>query len=237
MLKEQIKTLATAALLRLADELEAGDSTTLTAYLAAMGKFHRYSLNNMLMIVSQRPDATEVAGFGTWKKLGRWVKKGEKGISILVPVRYRRKDQPALVDEPEETVLGYMGGFVFDISQTEGDDLPAFATVEGDVGFYADNLRLFGLDHGIKIEYVSSLNGAKGVSKGQHIQILDSLPAAEELAVIVHELAHERLHRADRRPDIQTRELEAEAVAETEATALDARIASALAVADTSLIV
>ena len=213
MLKEQIKTLANDALAQLAIDLEAGNSQTLTAYLAAMGKFHRYSLNNMLMIVSQRPDATEVAGFGTWKKLGRWVKKGEKGISILVPVRYRRKDQPALVEEPEETVLGYMGGFVFDISQTEGDDLPEFATVEGDVGFYADNLRLFAIDHGIKIEYVSSLRGAKGVSKGQHIQILDSLPAVEELAVLVHELAHERLHRADRKPDIQTRELEAEAVA------------------------
>ena len=115
MLKEQIKTLATDALAQLALDLEAGDSQSLTAYLKAMGRFHRYSLHNTMLIVSQRPDATHVAGFGTWKKLGRWVRKGESGIQILVPVRYRRKDQPPLVDEPEETVLGYMGGYVFDI--------------------------------------------------------------------------------------------------------------------------
>lgn len=213
MLKEQIKTLATDALAQLAFDLEAGNSQTLTRYLQAMGLFHHYSLHNTLMIAAQNPEATHVAGFGTWKKQGRWVKKGEKGIAILVPVRYRRKDQEPLVDEPEEAVLGYMAGYVFDISQTEGEDLPEFATVDGDPTFYADTLRLFGLDHGIKIEYVACLNGAKGVSKGNHIQILDSLPAAEEFGVLVHEIAHELLHRGERKTDTQTRELEAEAVA------------------------
>lgn len=212
MLKEQIKALADNALAQLAADLEAGNSATLTAYLEAMSRFHRYSFHNTMLIVSQRPDATHVAGFGTWKKLGRWVKKGEKGISILIPVRYRRKDQPALVDELEETVLGYMAGYVFDISQTEGEDLPGFATVEGDPMWALDQLRLFAIDSMIKVELVPNLNGAKGVSKGSHIQILDSLSSAEEFGVLVHEIAHELLHRGDRKPDLQTRELEAEAV-------------------------
>lgn len=213
MLKEQIKTLATDALAQLALDLEAGNSQTLTAYLKAMGRFHRYSLHNALLIVAQKPEATHVAGFATWKKLGRWVKKGEKGISILVPVRYRRKDQKPLVDEPEETVIGYMAGYVWDISQTDGDELPEFATVEGDPMWALDQLKLFAIESMIMVEMVPQLNGAKGVSKGSHIQILDNLSSAEEFGVLVHEIAHELLHRGDRRPDLQTRELEAEAVA------------------------
>lgn len=215
MLKEQIKTLATDALAQLALDLESGNSQTLTAYLKAMGRFHRYSLHNALLIVAQKPEATHVAGFGTWKKLGRWVKKGEKGISILVPVRYRRKDQKPLVDEPEETVLGYMAGYVWDISSTDGQDLPDFATIKGDPEFYAQKLYQFGFDQGIRIEYVPSLRGAKGVSKGKHIQILDSLPPAEEFGVLAHELAHEMLHRGEGRAGttVQMRELHAEAVA------------------------
>ena len=214
MLKEQIKTLATEALAQLALDLEAGNSQTLTRYLEAIGRFHQYSLHNTLMIISQKPEATHVAGFVTWKNLGRFVKKGERGISILVPVRYRRSDQPALVEEPEETVLGYMGGFVFDIAQTEGDELPEFATVKGDPQFALDQLKLFAIDHGIKVETVDSLKGARGVSRGNHIQILSNLEPAEEFAVLAHELAHEMLHRGDGRAEttVQTRELHAEAV-------------------------
>ncbi|MCO5297945.1 MAG: ArdC-like ssDNA-binding domain-containing protein [Fimbriimonadaceae bacterium] len=212
MFKEQIKTLATDALAQLAIDLESGNSQTLTAYLKAMGKFHRYSLHNTMLIVSQRPDATHVAGYGTWKQLGRWVKKGEKGISILIPVKYRRRDQEPLVEEPEECSIGFMGGYVFDISQTEGEDLPEFATVEGDPMWALDQLKLFAIDWMIKVELVPNLNGAKGVSKGRHIQILDSLSSAEEFGVLVHEIAHELLHRGDRKPEIRTRELEAEAV-------------------------
>ena len=73
-------------------QVEAGKSETLAAYLTAMARFHNYSFGNILQIARQRPDATRVAGFGAWKELGRFVKRGEKGIQILAPVvGYRRK--------------------------------------------------------------------------------------------------------------------------------------------------
>lgn len=93
--------------------------------LQVVSKFHRYSFNNHLMIFMQRPDATVVAGFNRWKSLGRFVKKGEKGIAIFAPCKYKTvvEDQAG-----EETSLLQVGGFrvvyVFDISQTEGEDLP-----------------------------------------------------------------------------------------------------------------
>jgi N-terminal domain of anti-restriction factor ArdC len=80
----------------LIQQLEAGKSETLTAYLGAMARFHNYSFGNILAIARQRPTATRVAGFGTWKEMGRFVKKGEKGIQILAPmIGYRRKKDDA----------------------------------------------------------------------------------------------------------------------------------------------
>ena len=83
----------------LIQQLEAGKSETLTAYLGAMARFHNYSFGNILAIARQRPTATRVAGFGTWKEMGRFVKKGEKGIQILAPmIGYRRKKDDAEQD-------------------------------------------------------------------------------------------------------------------------------------------
>ena len=91
-------------------------------FLKVASKFHRYSFNNHLMIFLQRPDATVVAGFNRWKSLGRFVKKGEKGIVIFAPCRYKRK---IATDDGEEKTQEQIRGFrvvhVFDISQTEGD--------------------------------------------------------------------------------------------------------------------
>jgi hypothetical protein len=93
--------------------------------LKVASKFHRYSFNNHLMIFLQRPDAMVVAGFNRWKSLGRFVKKGEKGIAIFAPCRYKTKVE---TDAGEEQTVQQIRGFrvvhVFDISQTEGDDLP-----------------------------------------------------------------------------------------------------------------
>jgi hypothetical protein len=80
----------------LIQQLEAGKSEILTAYLGAMARFHNYSFGNILAIARQRPTATRVAGFGTWKEMGRFVKKGDKGIQILAPmIGYRRKEDDA----------------------------------------------------------------------------------------------------------------------------------------------
>src|SRR5216684_5687299 len=83
---EQAKQIAGKAIEELSHALEAGHSEKMREYLGAMARFHRYSLHNIMLIASQRPDATHVAGFHTWKQLGRFVKKGAKGILILAPV-------------------------------------------------------------------------------------------------------------------------------------------------------
>jgi hypothetical protein len=76
----------------LAAALEAGRSEKLTAFLAAMARFHRYSFGNVLLIATQRPDATHVAGFNAWRKLGRHVKRGERGLAIIAPIVHRKEE-------------------------------------------------------------------------------------------------------------------------------------------------
>ena len=91
MKSEQIKQITNKAVEQLIAALNEGRSETLTQYLAAIGRFHRYSLRNVMLIASQKPTATHVAGFHAWHMLGRFVKKGEKGILILAPI-VRRKN-------------------------------------------------------------------------------------------------------------------------------------------------
>ena len=99
----------------------AGKSESLKNYLAAMSRFHRYSWGNVLLISAQRPDATQVAGFHTWHDLGRWVKKGEKGIMIFAPMLVREKDATHPYVAGGETksdqifrLAGFRTAYVFD---------------------------------------------------------------------------------------------------------------------------
>ena len=102
MNSENIKKITNQAIEQLITALNEGRSETLTQYLAAIGRFHRYSLRNVMLIASQKPTATHVAGFHAWHKLGRFVKKGEKGIMILAPV-VRRKNESIKQDESDES--------------------------------------------------------------------------------------------------------------------------------------
>src|ERR1700689_1005 len=102
MNSENIKKLTNQAIEKLITALDEGRSETLTQYLAAIGRFHRYSLRNVMLIPSQTPTAPPVAGFHAWPKLGRFVKKGEKGIVILAPI-VRRKNEGAKQDEIDES--------------------------------------------------------------------------------------------------------------------------------------
>src|SRR5438034_1233074 len=92
MTADALEKLTTESLNQLAAMLDQGHSDRLTSLLATMARFHRYSLHNVFLIVAQRPTATRVAGFHTWRTLGRWVRKGEKGIAILAPITARRRD-------------------------------------------------------------------------------------------------------------------------------------------------
>ncbi|MGA8597941.1 MAG: ArdC family protein [Bryobacteraceae bacterium] len=214
--------IASQALDTLAAALEAGNSAALTAYLGVMARFHKYSWANCLLISMQRPNATHVAGFRAWLSLGRHVRKGEKGIAILAPIICKVKDETknrqnedASTVETVGRVAGFRTAFVFDISQTDGQDLPEFATVKGDPQQYLESLKALISSHAITLNYDASIAPAKGLSQGGRITLLPNLPAAEEFSTLVHELAHETLHKAERRTETNktVRETEAEAVA------------------------
>src|SRR5229473_3169505 len=132
MTTEQAKKLSEDAISRLLDALERGQSEALKTYLGVMSRFHKYSWGNSLLICSQRPDATHVAGFHAWLKLRRYVRKGEKGIVILAPMVGRKKTDDTLTTDEQMRLFGFRAAHVFDVSQTEGDPLPEFATIKGD---------------------------------------------------------------------------------------------------------
>ena len=210
---DRAKNLADKALKGLSDSLAAGHSETLISYLRAMSRFRTYSWFNSVLIYFQRPDATHVAGFHQWKKMRRYVSKGERGIVIVAPMRFKASTQKPLVDEEVDTLVGFTSAYVFDIAQTEGESLPEFAQVKGDPGEFTSKLKDLVEEKGLALSYSPDLGGAKGVSRGGHITLLSDLEPGVEFNVLAHELAHELLHRGERRPPKQVRELEAEAVA------------------------
>jgi hypothetical protein len=224
MADDRAKKMAEEALNRLTSELEAGKSEALQNYLATMGRFHRYSWNNVLMISSQRPTATRVAGYHTWKDLERQVKSGEKGIMILAPIKVKQREQDRNHPSPGETVTkkddifrvaGFRAAFVFDVSQTEGKELPQFSKTTGDPKEYAEKLKALVVKQGIDLEYDDSIAPAQGVSHGGKIRLMPGMQPAEEFSVLAHELAHEMLHHdkvQERAPKVIV-ETQAEAVA------------------------
>jgi hypothetical protein len=204
----------------LIEQLEAGHSEALTNYLTAMSRFHNYSFGNVLEIARQMPSATKVAGFWTWKNLGRSVKAGQKGIRILAPIVgvRRKKDAEAnkdITQQNERVLLGFRNAYVFDVSQTDGVELPSLHEVTGDPGENIDRLAAFVKSKGIQLVYNANIAPALGMSSGGRIAILPGQSKAETFATLVHETAHELLHRSDRRTATTktVRETEAEAVA------------------------
>src|SRR3984957_6239840 len=204
----------------LIEQLEAGKSDALTNYLTAMSRFHNYSFGNVLEIARQMPTATRVAGFWTWKNLGRSVNAGAKGIRILAPIVgvKRKKDSEAEKDITQQNtrvLLGFRNTYVFDISQTNGVDLPEMREISGDPGESIDRLAAFLKSQGIQLVYNVKIAPALGMSYGGRIAILPGQSKAEEFSTLVHEAAHELLHKAERRTATTktVRETEAEAVA------------------------
>jgi antirestriction protein ArdC len=186
-----------------------------------MARFHTYSFGNVMLIARQKPDASNVAGIRTWNSLGRFVKRGEKGILILAPMvgkkRTKSNDTEPTEDAKgtESTLFGFRAVYVFDINQTEGKELPALTEVQGDVSGYRERLVQFVASQGIELNYAERIGPAKGLSHGGKITLLLGMQPAEEFSTLVHEIGHEMLHRGDRRTltTKQVRETEAEAVA------------------------
>jgi hypothetical protein len=179
-------------------QLEAGKSEAFTEYLSAMARFHSYSFGNILAIARQKPDAQRVAGIRTWNELGRFVNKGEKGIQILAPmIGYRRrrdindKAEPEQEPKQQSVLIGFRIVTVFDVSQTNGQDLPEFkTTISGDVGGHRDRLIDFLSQQNIALEYNERIAPALGVSYGGKIALLPGQTKAEEFVSLVHEIGH-----------------------------------------------
>ena len=231
MKTEHAKQLSETALNRLMAALESGQSEALKQYLTVMSRFRRYSWNNVLLIHCQFPQATHVGGYHFWLKLGRQVRKGEKGIAILAPMigRKRPSDTAEAAHDEGTRLIGFKACHVWDLSQTDGADLPEFATVKGDPQGYLPRLIEFVRNQNIVLEYDARIAPAKGMSSGGKITLLPDLKPAEHLAVLVHESAHEMMHRNERRKETThtIRETEAEAVAFVVSSAIGLDVNSA----------
>jgi len=194
-------------------------------FLTVARRFHSYSANNVLLIHAQRPEATRVAGYRTWQGLGRQVRRGERGISILAPCTYRRRDDAdddGDDDSPIRTVLrGFRVVHVFDVTQTEGDDLPdaPIAILDGDDPILLRH-QLAAL---IRAEgYSFTLGplpmrwrGALGLTDfgAKAVTVRDDVPAAQQAKTSAHELAHVLLHNPPHGLARARAEVEAESVA------------------------
>ena len=221
MKREEVTELVDRGLGELSEALAAGKSDRLKEYLAMMARFPKYSFNNTLLIYLQSPDASLVQGFHAWRKLGRTVIKGQKGIGIIAPM-IGKKDDVSSTDD-EKRIFGFKVVHVFDVSQTEGDDLPEVANVAGDPGSYIPAVEDLLESWNIELLYEQIESGADGVSKKGTIVISPDLEPAKQLLTLIHEAAHELLHADKKRREETTktiRETEAEAVAYVVASAL-----------------
>jgi len=217
-----------ASIARLANETDTyRQSEQWKNILRTMSQFHAYSFQNQLAILWQRPSASRVAGFQTWKSLGRHVVKGAAGIAILAPVMVKLKDKkgPTTTTEcseskVEKSSLFFRTVYVFDYADTEGAPLDGFslAQVTEDYGMFP--LVLAAVESlGIKVALEPIANPCmSGFSEGGRITIKETLAAGEMASVLIHEAAHELLHWGDQK-DIgdalgrKMREVEAESTA------------------------
>lgn len=179
-------------------------------FVRAMSRFHTYSFRNQMLILSQKPKATRVAGFRTWRKMGRYVKRGEKGIMILVPIAGVKENE----DGEAEEFHWFKSAHVFDISQTNGESLPEISldVTDNGEGFYHACFAL-ATRHGIAVNIVENLT-AYGASRGGEVLLRADVNKTAMAATLVHEIAHEWLHQnSEESLDKECKELEAETVA------------------------
>ena len=233
------------------DRLEQGiaelfDSERYKEYLKVMSKFHNYSFRNTVLIAMQKPDASLLAGFSAWKNnFERNVMRGQKGIKIIAPSPYKIKQEMQKIDphtqkpiigkdgkpvteEKEVTIPAYKVVSVFDVSQTEGKELPDIAVDEltGDVDRYKDFFAALEKTSPVPIAFENIEGGSHGYYhlEDKRIAINEGMSELQTLKTAIHEIAHAKLHDIDlnapkdeQQPhvDRRTREVEAESVAYT----------------------
>ena len=231
------------------DRLEQGimelfDSDRYKEYLRVMSKFHNYSFNNTLLIAMQKPDASLVAGFQSWKNnFKRNVVKGEKGIKILAPSPFKIKQEMEKIDpatqkpvigadgkpvkeEKEITIPAFKVVSVFDVSQTEGKELPDIAVdiLTGDVECFKDVFAALEKTSPVPIGFEKIEGNSHGYYhlEEKRIALDEGMSELQTIKTAIHEIAHAKLHDIDPnapkeeqagRPDRRTREVQAESVA------------------------
>ena len=184
-------------------------------YLSVMSKFHRYSVNNTMLIYMQRPDATLVAGFQKWKnQFERHVKKGEHGITIIAPTPYKKKieemkrdpdtqapildaDGKAIMEEKEIEIPMFRPVKVFDVSQTDGKPLPELASsLSGTVPHYEAFMEALRRSAPVPIEFEAMAESMDGYfsPEQQRIAIREGMSEVQTVSAAVHEVAHSKLH-------------------------------------------
>ena len=231
-------------------QLEAGvkdlfNSERYQDYLKAMSKFHDYSLNNTLLIVMQKPDASLVAGFNKWRdEFERHVKRGEKGIKILAPAPYKIKKEQEKLDPDGKPIIGEDGKpvteqkeitvpafkvvSVFDVSQTDGKEIPDIAvdSLTGSVEQYEDFFKALEQTSPVPVGFERIESGAHGYyhNAEKRIALNEGESELQTVKTLIHEIAHAKLHDIDlnappeqqqERPSRRTREVEAESIAYT----------------------
>jgi antirestriction protein ArdC len=183
-------------------------------YLDCQSRFYRYSANNVMLILTQRHEATRVAGFNAWKKLNRYVRKGEKAIWIVAPMRYAVADN-GRADEKKRIIRGFKWMPVFDISSTEGDELPAICKkLSGDdpAGLFAQLIAV-AESIGYHVEDAALHAGVNGdcTYALKIIRVEVSNSPAQRVKTLAHELGHAMLHEGGQ--DRALAEMEAESTA------------------------
>lgn len=192
-----MKTTRTSQVPDLLKRLESGvrdvfQSESYQAYLTAMARFHHYSINNQLLIYLQRPDAERVASVRTWNSLGRIVRKGERGIKILVPTPVIV--QRATEENEEKKILRFKVGHVFAYDQTEGEDLPECGAkeVQGSFEYFGDFVQAVKRVSPVAIRFSEIDGHAKGYYSPteREIVIREGMPEAQTAKTMLHELVH-----------------------------------------------
>lgn len=232
----------------LTDKLEKGikdlfESNRYKEYLKTMSKFHNYSFNNVLLIAMQKPDASLIAGYNAWKNIHhRQVIKGEKAIKILAPAPYIIKITQDKVDpvtqkkifdkngkpiqeEVEIKKLAFKIVNVFDVSQTEGKEIPIIGVSElqGNVKQYQTFFDAVKKVSPVPVDFEQISTGAKGYYhlNDKRIAINEGMSELHNIKTLIHEITHAKLHDIDlnapkdkiNRPDQKTIEVQAESVA------------------------
>ncbi len=182
-----------ATLANAVDEVRASEA--FRAYLNTQAKFYRYSWHNCMLIGMQRPSATQVAGYRQWQKLGRQVRKGEKSIAIIAPCTYKREVERDDGETDTEAGVYFRAVSVFDIAQTDGQDLPTVEapTIDGAADDLLAKMVSVACSRDIQVNFGAIPSGAFGVSKGGTIDIDYTHATGQQAKTLAHEPTAGRL--------------------------------------------